>query len=188
MEKIILASGSPRRRELLALAGIPFEVIVSEADEYTEKTLPGEMVEELSAIKAQAVAKNHPGRFVLGSDTIVVKDSNILGKPKDRDDAIRMIRSIQGTTHEVYTGVTFIRDDWRYSFHEAAQVEVYPMTEEEILSYVDSGEPMDKAGAYGIQGIFARHIKGISGEYQTIVGLPIGRVWQELKKVPGILK
>ncbi|MDO4475115.1 MAG: Maf family protein [Eubacteriales bacterium] len=183
MERIILASGSPRRKELLELAGIPFEVIVSDAEEHTEKRLPGEIVEELSAIKAQAVAKDHPGRLVLGSDTVVVKDGKILGKPKDKEEAIEMIRSIQGTFHEVYTGVTFMRDEWKCSFHEAARVEVYPMSEEEIMDYVDSGDSMDKAGAYGIQGMFARHIKGIEGEYQTIVGLPIGRVWQELKKL-----
>lgn len=183
METLILASGSPRRRELLELAGIPFEVIVSDAEEVITKEEPGEIVKELSFLKAQTVAGQNPGRLVLGADTIVVQDGQILGKPKDEADAKRMLRALQGGTHEVYTGVTFLRDGWSRSFYEAAQVTVYPMTEEEIDAYIRTGEPMDKAGAYGIQGKFAVYIEKISGEYNTIVGLPVARVYQELKSV-----
>ncbi|MDO4521995.1 MAG: Maf family protein [Eubacteriales bacterium] len=183
MEKLILASGSPRRRELLTQAGIPFEVIVSNAEERITKSEPGEIVEELSCCKAQAVAKQYPDRLVLGSDTVVVLDKEILGKPKNEEDAVRMLTALQGRVHQVYTGVAFIRGTKIHTFHEKADVYVYPMSAEEIRAYVDGGDPMDKAGAYGIQGSFARYIEKIQGEYNTIVGLPIGRVYQELKKL-----
>lgn len=182
MEKIILASGSPRRRELLGQAGIPFEVIVSDAEEIITKTEPGAIVEELSFCKAQAVAKQHPTQIVLGSDTVVVQDGKILGKPKDDEDARRMIWGLQGRTHQVYTGVTLILGNRHISFHEYADVKVYPMTEEEIESYMETGEHTDKAGAYGIQGRFGIYIQEIRGEYNTIVGLPIARVYHELLK------
>lgn len=183
MEKIILASASPRRRELLELAGIPFEVIVSEAEEVITRKNPGEVVEELSLCKAQAVAEHHPDRLVLGADTIVVRDGEILGKPRDEADAKRMLEKLRGRTHQVYTGVTLIKGKKKHSFHEMADVEVYPMSEEEIEDYIRTGEPMDKAGAYGIQGRFGIYIKEIKGEYNTIVGLPIARVCHELSKI-----
>lgn len=182
MEKIILASGSPRRKELLAQAEILFEVLVSDAEEMITKSEPGEIVEELSWRKSEAVAKRYPGRTVLGADTIVVLDDRVLGKPKDKEDACRMLRDLQGRTHQVYTGVTLMRGDRTHSFHERTDVTVYPMTGEEIKDYVQSGDPLDKAGAYGIQGRFAAYIKGIRGDYYNVVGLPIGRVYQELKK------
>lgn len=184
MNKIILASGSPRRRELLEQAGIPFEVIVSDAEEIITRSEPGEIVKELSFCKANVVAKRYPGRLVLGADTIVVQDGRVLGKPKDEKDAKRMLMGLQGRVHEVYTGVTLIKGTRSDSFYEAAQVKVYPMSEEEIENYIRTKEPMDKAGAYGIQGKFAVYIERISGEYNTIVGLPIARLYQELKKVP----
>ncbi len=183
METVILASGSPRRRELLAQAGIPFEVVVSNAEEIITKTDPGEIVEELSRCKAQAVAAKHPNRTVLGADTVVVLDGQILGKPKDAQDAKRMLTAIQGREHQVYTGVTLMRAGTVHSFHEKTEVRVYPMTEQEIDEYVAGGDCMDKAGAYGIQGSFAVHIKGIDGDYFNVVGLPVGRVWQELKHI-----
>lgn len=181
MEKLILASGSPRRRELLEQAGISFEVVKRDAEEIITKTEAGEIVEELSRCKAQTVAEKYPQRTVLGSDTIVVLDGEVLGKPKDEDDARRMLRALQGRTHQVYTGVTLMRGDQIHSFHEKTDVHVYPMTEAEIDTYVRSGDCMDKAGAYGIQGSFAVHIKGICGDYYTVMGLPVGRLWQELK-------
>lgn len=183
MEKMILASGSPRRRELLAQMGIDFDVIVSDADEIITKENPGEIVEELSRCKAEAVAAKYPGRFVLGADTVVALDGQILGKPKDSKDAVRMLKELQGRTHQVFTGVTLIRQGEIYSFHEKTDVEVYPMTETEIRKYVDSGDPLDKAGAYGIQGNFAIHIKGILGDYYNVMGLPVGRLYQELKNL-----
>ncbi len=184
MEKIILASGSPRRSELLAQVGIPFEVLVSEADEIITKTEPGEIVEELSQCKARAVAdKITVGKpLVLGADTIVVQDGKVLGKPHSEEDAFQMLQSLSGRTHAVYTGVTFIQGTREYSFHEKTEVCVYPMTEAEIRTYITSGDCMDKAGAYGIQGSFAAYVQGISGDYYTVMGLPIGRVYQELKK------
>lgn len=180
MEKIILASGSPRRRELLEQAGIPFEVIKSNAEEKITKKEPAEIVKELSCCKARTVAGEHPGRLVLGADTIVVLDGGILGKPKSAGDAERMLTSLQGRTHQVYTGVTLIRDAQTLSFYEKTDVTLYPMTEAEIKAYVESGDCMDKAGAYGIQGRFAIHIRGICGDYYNVVGLPVGRLWQEL--------
>ena len=180
MDTLILASGSPRRRELLEQIGVPFEVIVSNAEEIITKTQPGAIVEELSLCKAQAVAKDHPDRFVLGADTIVVLDGQILGKPKDKDDAYRMLSALQGRDHQVYTGVTFICSEKIYSFHEKTDVNIYPMTDQEIEDYIQSGDCMDKAGSYGIQGRFARHIQSIKGDYYNVMGLPVGRVWQEL--------
>ena len=181
METIILASGSPRRRELLEQAGIPFDIVVSNAEETITKTEPGEIVKELSFCKAQAVAIQHPDRVVLGADTIVVLDGQVLGKPKDADDARHMIHAMQGGTHQVYTGVTLISGKKVHSFYEKTDVHVYPMSEQEIENYVQSGDCMDKAGAYGIQGQFAIHIRGIDGDYYNVMGLPIGRLWQELK-------
>ena len=182
MDTIILASGSPRRRELLEQAGIPFEVIVSNAEEVITKTDPGEIVEELSFCKAQAVAQQYTDRLVLGADTVVVLDGQILGKPKDTEDARRILNSLQGREHQVYTGVTLIFGDRVHSFYEKTDVFIYPMTEQEIEAYIQSGDCMDKAGAYGIQSQFAIHIQGIKGDYYNVVGLPIGRLWQELKE------
>ena len=168
MKKLILASGSPRRRELLAQIGLEFEVIVSDAEEIMTSTQPGEVVKELSSCKASAVA--------------LTQEHRILGKPKDEAYAFQMIQMLQGNTHQVYTGVTLICGEKKTSFYEKSDVSVYPMTEEEIWEYIHTGEPMDKAGAYGIQGYFAKYIREIQGEYTTIVGLPVGRLWHELKK------
>ena len=191
---IILASGSPRRKELLAQAGFDFEVEVSNADENVAEESPTEMVEELAARKAEAVVNLHNKKedncLVIGADTIVVLDGKILGKPKDEADAVRMIRSFQGKVHQVYTGVTLVfcgkagerpDDRWKtITFAEKTDVFVCPMTEEQIRGYVKTGEPMDKAGAYGIQGRFAVWVKEISGDYNNVVGLPLGRVCREL--------
>lgn len=187
MKKLILASGSPRRRELLAQIGLEFEVKVSDAKEVMTSTHPGKVVEELSACKAMAVALNlqneEKDAVVIGADTVVAKGDRILGKPKDEADAFQMIQMLQGQTHQVYTGVTLLCKEKKISFYEKSDVTVYPMTEEEIHAYIRTGEPMDKAGAYGIQGYFAKYIREIQGEYTTIVGLPLGRLWQELKKM-----
>ena len=161
MKKLILASGSPRRRELLAQIGLEFEVIVSDAEEIMTSTQPGEVVKELSSCKASAVALTLSDEqrdvVVIGSDTVVAQEHRILGKPKDEADAFQMIQMLQGNTHQVYTGVTLICGEKNISFYEKSDVSVYPMTEEEIWEYIHTGEPMDKAGAYGIQGYFAKY-------------------------------
>ncbi len=195
--KIILASASPRRRELLHQIGWEFEVCVSQVEELITKTLPADVVEELSVQKAQAVFENMPVEksadgevLVIGADTVVACDGEILGKPADREDAVRMLHMLQGRSHHVYTGVTlcFRSIDGQVivkSFHEETKVTFYPMTEKEIQDYVDTKEPMDKAGAYGIQGICARYISGISGDYNNVVGLPVGRLYQEVQRLGG---
>ena len=193
--KIILASASPRRTELLGQIGMEHEIIVSDCEEIITSEVPQDVVMELSTQKAEDVYKkykiSHPVEnfLVIGSDTIVSIDGMILGKPKDEEDAHSMISRLQGNTHQVYTGVTIL---WNVegkkkqnTFYECSNVDVYPMSEEEIKDYIHSGEPMDKAGSYGIQGRFAAHIRGIHGDYNNIVGLPVGRIYQEIKKELG---
>lgn len=184
--RIILASASPRRRELLTQVGITPEVMPSHVEEVVTSTEPDQVVMELSAQKAEDVAAMYLNSdrdlVVIGSDTVVAVDGEILGKPHDEADAVRMISMIQGRTHQVYTGVTMIfgTTGERVTFAEKTDVHVYPMTETQIRQYVATREPMDKAGAYGIQGYFAAYIQGISGDYNSVVGLPVGRVCQEL--------
>ena len=201
MEKIILASSSPRRRELMAQAGFAFEVLVSEADETIETETPGEMVEVLSERKAAAVAEEikrqgfaEESVLLVGADTMVAIDGKKLGKPKDEKGAEEMLEELSGRTHQVYTGVTLIRlkkaengsslQESR-TFSEGTDVSFYPLTKEEIRSYIATGEPMDKAGAYGIQGKAAVFVKEIKGDYNNVVGLPIARLYQELKNWSG---
>ena len=201
MEKIILASSSPRRRELMAQAGFAFEVLVSEADETIETETPGEMVEVLSERKAAAVAEEikrqgfaEESVLLVGADTMVAIDGKKLGKPKDEKGAEEMLEELSGRTHQVYTGVTLIRlrkaengsilQESR-TFSEVTDVSFYPLTKEEIRSYIATGEPMDKAGAYGIQGKAAVFVKEIKGDYNNVVGLPIARLYQELKNWSG---
>jgi len=189
MEKIILASGSPRRRELLEQIRIPFEVHVSEAEETVTQTHPGKIVEELSLKKACAVAEEIGQGIILGADTIVWQDKEVLGKPGDREDARRMIRELQGRSHSVFTGVTIIRkgvpgkEDRTLSFHRETVVFVHPMEEDEIESYLETGEAFDKAGAYGIQGAFAAYVDKVEGDYHTVVGLPVSAVYQALREL-----
>lgn len=184
--KIILASASPRRRELLTQIGLEFEIIPAKGDGETTETLPGPLVEELSRNKALEIAQQlDEDVVVIGADTMVFLGDAAMGKPRDEADAAEMLSRLQGNTHQVCTGVTFAwKKDGKLaaeSFHEKTDVSVYPMDEEEIRRYIASGDPLDKAGAYGIQGPFARHIKGICGDYNNVVGLPVGRVYQELK-------
>ncbi|WP_394923530.1 Maf family protein [uncultured Robinsoniella sp.] len=188
MKNIILASASPRRKELLAQAGYPFKVVISDAPEITDKVMPDEIVEELSAIKAEAVAARiEEDACIIGADTIVAIAGRILGKPGNEKAAEEMLQSLQGKTHQVYTGVTLIelQDGTKKvtTFSERTDVTMYPMTDEEIRSYIATGDPMDKAGAYGIQGRAAVYIKKIAGDYNNVVGLPIGRLYQEMKKI-----
>ncbi len=185
---IILASGSPRRRELLSQIGIEPKIMPSAVDETITSPDPEEAVMELSARKAEdAAARADKGTLIIGADTVVAVKGQILGKPKDCHDAERMLGLLQGQSHQVYTGVTLILKEGSGSrgitFAEKTEVFVYPMTQEEIRDYIRSGEPMDKAGAYGIQGRFAAYIRGIRGDYTNVVGLPVGRVWQEKKRL-----
>jgi len=185
--QIILASGSPRRKELLELIGVEFKIITSNKEEVITSTNPEEVVKELSVMKAEDVAESVSGpAIILGADTVVAHGGRILGKPKDKADAVDMIASFAGDDHYVYTGVCIIRKEAdgsvkKISFAEGTRVTVYPMTKEEIEAYVASGEPMDKAGAYAIQGLFAPYIKGIEGDYYNIVGFPIAGIYQRLK-------
>ncbi len=184
--RLILASGSPRRRELLTTAGFSFDIMISKADENSGEKDPAKLVEELSFLKALAVQKTDDVEeqdIILGADTVVALEGVILGKPKDAEDAKRMLRMLSGRSHEVFTGVTLLRGEERLSFHEKTEVTVDELTEEEIAKYVASGEPLDKAGAYGIQGLFGKHICGINGDYNNVVGLPVHRVYTALKQL-----
>lgn len=191
--KVILASASPRRKELLTQIRFDFEVHASNVEEKVTATEPGAVVEELSCQKAEAVLQElggEPGEvLVIGADTIVALDGQILGKPSSPGQAEEMLGKLAGRTHEVYTGVTLLyrRDERictpeRKTFHEKTKVAFFPMTEAEMKDYVASGEPMDKAGAYGVQGIFARYVRGVYGDYNNVVGLPVGRLYQEAKE------
>ena len=195
MGQIVLASASPRRSELLRQAGMEFVVIPSRGEEVITSTHPAEVVEELSLQKAQEVAdrimsgkEEQVSDFsvVIGADTVVAADHKILGKPADHEDARKMITMLQGNIHQVYTGVTLIVKDEKGNIHtrtfsECTDVDVCEMSEDEVEEYISTKEPYDKAGAYGIQGSFGVYIRGISGCYYNVVGLPISRLCHELK-------
>lgn len=189
--KLVLASASPRRRELLTQIGLEFDVHPSRGEEQITKQLPCEIVMELAEEKAAEIfykLRNQPdsqGLVIIGADTIVVHNGNIMGKPHDAAEAERMLGEICGDVHQVYTGVALIWEEdgleRKNVFYECTDVYVYPVSREEISAYVETGDPLDKAGAYGIQGQFAAFIKKIDGDYNNVVGLPVGRVYQELK-------
>ena len=188
--KIILASGSPRRKELLLQIGIVPEIIVSHVEEKITSDIPAEVVMSLAEQKAVDVAKEMPeGTVILGADTVVAADGKILGKPKSHEEAYEMIRRLAGRSHQVYTGVCLVKKgpegeaDTVVSFYDETDVNVSPMTEKEIREYADSEEPMDKAGSYAVQGFFARYIDGLKGSYANVMGLPVHLVYQELKKL-----
>ena len=208
--QLVLASASPRRRELLSQIGLEFTVMPSTKEENAKTTEAGALVQELSRQKAVDIweqlsgdqgqnpdadqeqiseetqepnlnGKRQPELLVIGADTVVCCEGKILGKPHSREAAAEMLTALQGRSHEVYTGVTLYSQSETVTFFECTQVEFYPMTEVEISEYIDSKEPMDKAGAYGIQGLGARFVKDIRGDYNNVVGLPVGRLYQELK-------
>lgn len=210
--KTILASASPRRRELLEQMGITFEVRPAKGEEVITKTVPEEVVQELAYQKAYEVAQNilheaeekkEPDQEsvrVIGADTIVVYQEEICGKPADQADASRMLQMLQGNTHQVYTGVCVIdlfaqdgevasnemvnKDGMKiHVFAEKTDVTMYPVSDKEIQEYIEAGECMDKAGAYAIQGISAKFIQGIKGDYYNVVGLPMARLYQECYKL-----
>lgn len=185
MNKIILASASPRRKEILEQIGLEFDIVPSTCSEIITKKIPEEIVEELASQKAQEVfEKTRESSIVIGADTIVVFDDKIMGKPKDENDAFNMINTLQSNTHFVYTGVCILIKDndeiKKIVFSEATKVSVYPMSKDQILDYIATKEPMDKAGAYAVQGRFAIYIKKIDGDYNNVVGLPIARLYNEM--------
>ncbi|HNX93736.1 MAG TPA: Maf family protein [Holophaga sp.] len=172
----ILASSSPRRRQWMESLRIPCEVCAPEVD---ESPLPGEdpesMVERLACVKADVVARAQPGRWVIASDTTVAVDHHVLGKPEDEADAVRMLGLIQGRTHQVHTGLCLQKDDEIHSFVDTAQVTLRAMSPAQRCWYAATGEPMDKAGAYAVQGITAMFIERIEGSFPTVMGFPVER-------------
>lgn len=201
MGQIILASASPRRKELLEQIGLTFDICPAKGEEVITKTIPAEVVTELASQKAGEVAamvKAYEERheelmtpqdiMVIGADTIVAYNNQILGKPKDEEDAYRMLSMLSGNTHCVYTGVSIILlgasgKAGEINFYEKTDVTMRQMEEGEIKRYIATGEPMDKAGAYGIQGKCAIFIDKINGDYNNVVGLPIAAIYRELKKL-----
>lgn len=179
---LILASQSPRRQEILTLAGFEFAVCPADTEWAPEGLTPFDRVRELARSKAAEVAKKHPNSIVLGSDTMVVLEECALGKPRDEQDAVDMLMRLQGRTHEVMTGVWIIETDAAGNavkedgFTDVTTVDFWAFSNDEAREYVTTGEPMDKAGAYGIQGIGMRLVKGISGDYFTVMGLPGSRL------------
>lgn len=183
MTRVILASKSPRRKELMEMLKIPFDIIVSDIEENIDynNDLVKE-IEKLSYQKAKAVFDNHNDALVIGSDTIVKINNDILGKPHSLQEAKSMLKELSDNTHEVVTGVTILYKDIVETFSSVAEVTFYPLTEKEIDDYINTNEPMDKAGSYAIQGDGAKFIKSIKGDFYTIVGLPIGELYHRLKK------
>lgn len=197
VNRVILASQSPRRKELLMQLGLDFEIVPATGEEIVNGDTPSEVVKNLAQMKAMEVAnklvversfKDGETGLVIGADTLVVNEGEILGKPENIEHARRMIRGLSGKSHSVFTGVCLVliqenQMKVQEVFAEETKVCVYPMTEEDIENYIQSGEAMDKAGAYGIQGRFARYVGPVDGEYNTVVGLPVGRLWQEISKI-----
>ena len=185
--ELILASASPRRKELLEKIGLPFTVQPAMGEERITQKSPAAVVMELSRQKAEEIAAAQTEDcIIIGADTVVARGEKIMGKPEDAADAKQMLRSIADDCHQVYTGVTLIRTGAHpqsVTFQEKTDVCLYPISDAELDAYIASGDPMDKAGAYGIQGDFAIYVKRIAGDYYNVVGLPIGRVYQELKRM-----
>lgn len=188
---IILASASPRRTELLKQAGFTFTVIPSSIEEQRTETSPDKLAEDLAFQKAedvyQSVKQDYTGKdfMVIGADTIVYYDGEVLGKPADEQEAFDMLKMLSDRTHQVYTGLAIIlkkADEKQiYLMHEQTDVTFYPISDHELKDYIATGDPLDKAGAYGIQGPFAVHVKKINGDYNNVVGLPIARLYQSLQ-------
>lgn len=184
MQTLILASSSPRRKELLENLKLPFEVFSSDVDEsYNPELTPEEIVMELALRKAKFVAEKHPSAYVIGSDTVVVADGQVLGKPENTDEAVSTLKSLSGRTHAVYTGVSIFTPTEHIEFYEKTDVVFWDLTDDEINGYVATGEPFDKAGAYGIQGFGSMLVKKINGDYFSVVGLPVSKTVRMLKKL-----
>lgn len=189
MYRIILASESPRRKEIMGIMGIPFETVPSDLPEAVPETKPDEIVKALAAMKAGNAADKIAGRkgdfLIIGADTMVFYKDHALGKPKDEADAERMLLLLSDQVHEVCTGVSIIirkaqEEDKSISFAVSTMVTVQPLSLEQIKDYIMTGEPMDKAGAYAIQGKFGIYIKEINGDYYNVVGFPIAKIHEKL--------
>ncbi len=187
---MVLASGSPRRKEILEQAGYTFEIQVSHKEEKYHSTEPDEVVKELALLKAEDIAEQNEKKnlIVIGADTVVANHGNILGKPKNDEDAFSMIQGIQGENHSVYTGIailSFDEEGKKRIVNDAVETKVFvdAMTEKEIRAYLATGEHRDKAGSYAIQGKFAPYIEKIEGDYYNVVGLPISYIRKALKKL-----
>lgn len=199
--KYILASGSPRRVELIQKLHLPFEVEKALGEELTTETEPAKYAMSLAREKALEVynrLSNIPrsaekdSLFVLGADTIVVHNGQILGKPSDEEDAFEMLSSLSGKTHEVYTGVTLVfdridgsktADPVIVSFFDKTEVTFNTLSADEIRAYISTGDPLDKAGAYGIQGDFSIHVSGVKGNFENVIGLPVSKIYEEIKRL-----
>ncbi len=183
--ELYLASASPRRRELLDMLGFSYRLLLPNADENSTETDPARLVSELASRKAEAAmellsADERKNALILGADTVVYANGEILGKPKDRADAARMLKMLAGTTHEVYSGVALVRADGTVSGSECTTVHFGAMSDAEIDAYVETGEPMDKAGSYAVQGICSLWIDGIEGCHFNVIGLPIRKMYKML--------
>ncbi len=174
-QKIILASASPRRRELMGYTGLQFTVQVADVEE-TRQGTPKEIVEQNAKLKGLAVAKQHPDCVVLSADTVVAIQEQVLGKPKDEEDAVRMLHMLEGAWHEVYTGVTLIWPKHEKTVSDISRVHFSPLSDAVIRRHVKTGEPMDKAGAYALQGIGGMFVDRIEGSYSNVIGLPMALV------------
>ncbi|MGI6392960.1 MAG: Maf family protein [Candidatus Izemoplasmatales bacterium] len=184
MKDVILASNSPRRRELFDFLGVKYQIMTKDVSEAIDQgLLPEEQAMELAFRKAHAVFKENKDKIVLGFDTLVYTETEILGKPKDDKDARRMLRILSGTKHMVVTGTAILTKAVSHSFYSKTAVTFYPLTDEEIDKYIASKEPMDKAGAYAVQGYGARFVERIEGDYYTVMGMPVSRIYQEFKKL-----
>ncbi len=187
--KIILASGSPRRKQLMRMAGLLFTVEPADVPEIIPDGMPAEKESEfLASVKAGYVLsrqdeKRRDAVLIVGADTTVLCEGRVLGKPKDKAEAKEMLRFLSGKVHEVYTGVAIVSEDVNETFTSVTKVEFYELTDEEIDWYVSTNEPMDKAGAYGIQGFGCRLVKRIEGDYFTVMGLPIAEVTRCIEKI-----
>ncbi len=180
---LILASASPRRRELITLIDKNVKIHPSDVDETLPEGIPSESAPEFLAVKkAKSVAEIYPDDTVIGSDTSVIIEGEILGKPRNREDAKRMLLQLSGKVHKVITGCAIFKSGRSISFSEVTEVRFHPLSEREIEDYLDTDEPFDKAGAYGIQGYGSLLVEGINGDYFNVVGLPVSRLAKVLKK------
>ena len=189
MSRFILASKSPRRQELIGYILSDFTVIVSDVEEILPDGIaPEDVAAYLAQIKARAVASQYPDDVVIGADTVVILDGEVLGKPRDKDDAFRMLRALSGKTHTVITGCAISQNGEETSFSDVTRVEFYPLSDREILDYIATGEPFDKAGAYGIQGRGSVLVKRIEGDFFNVMGLPVARLKRELERFAALSK
>lgn len=187
MSRIVLASASPRRRELLKQIGLKFDIMPSHIEEVLRGSSPAENVMGLAQDKAmdiysQLTMQGEKDLLVIGADTVVALEQEVLGKPKDEEDALHMLRFLQGRTHQVYTGVCLVTSEGAQVFYGKTDVTMYPASDDQLKAYIASFEPMDKAGSYAIQGLGTVFVQGIHGDYNNVVGLPVAEIWQCMQR------